>query len=295
MTAALPDPAGSRAVLVGVSRYQRLGGLDSVRHNLEALRGLLIDADRWGLPDGNCLVLPEPQSTVEVLDVLHEQAAQATDTLLFYFAGHGLIDQRDEQELYLALGPADLERPKRDSVPYKWIREEFLDATDARRKVVILDCCYSGRALGQWMGAESAAPDGLDIFGTCTLTATARTKKALAPPGQRYTAFTGELVAALEEGIPQGPELLDLDTLFRHLDLRLRARGWPRPKRGSLDDGGRIALARNVAHAQPVAGSSVAARAASPSPASDSPTQTAQTQPHPLPAGTTLADGEPLS
>ncbi|MFF5233231.1 caspase domain-containing protein [Dactylosporangium sp. NPDC000521] len=254
MTAVLPDPAGSRAVLVGVSRYRRMDGLGSVRHNLEALRGLLVDAGRWGLPDGNCVVLPEPESTREVLDVLHEQAVQATDTLLFYFAGHGLIDVRDEQELYLALGSADQERPKRDSIPYKWVRDEFLDATRARRKIVILDCCYSGRALGQWMGAEGAVPDGLDIFGTCTLTATARTRMALAPSGQRYTAFTGELIAALQEGIPQGPELLDLDTLFRHVDRRLHARGWPRPQRGALDNGGMVALARNVAHARPAAG-----------------------------------------
>ncbi|MEV4514406.1 DnaJ C-terminal domain-containing protein [Dactylosporangium sp. NPDC049525] len=259
MTGTLPDPRASRAVLVGVSRYQRhaaragddegaLDDLPTVRNNIAGLRRLLQDTSRWGLPRAHCRVLNQPSSSAEVLDVLREQADRATDTLLFYFAGHGLIDDRDEDEVYLALPGADRLRPNRESIPFKWIRNEFLDASRARRKVAIIDCCYSGRALGTWMSPDGPTPDGLEIFGTCVLTATARTRLALAPDNEPYTAFTGELIEALKNGIPDGPELLDLDTLYRHIYQRLRARGRPIPKRGERDTGGLVAIARNVAY-----------------------------------------------
>ncbi len=252
MTAPLPNPAGSRVVLVGVSQYERLDSLSAVRNNLAALRRLFLDPDRWGLPDRHCVVLHQPTTSADVLDVLHAQAAKATDTLLFYFAGHGLVDERDEDELFLALPGAEKKRPNRDSIPYSWIRNEFLDARRPQRKILILDCCYSGRALGRWLSGAETVPDELEIFGTCVFTATASTKKALAPTGHSHTAFTGELIAVLENGIPDGPELLDLDTLYQFIDRRLRSRGWPRPKRAGLDNGGLIAIARNVAYSENV-------------------------------------------
>lgn len=65
------------------------------------------------------------------------------------------------------------------------------------RSVVILDCCYAGKAIG-WMASEDATPSGeLDIRGTYLLTATAGTQKALALPGQRNSAFTAALLRLL--------------------------------------------------------------------------------------------------
>jgi hypothetical protein len=247
--AMLPDPATSQAFLIGAAEYATLERLPAVENNLTGLQAVLTDPAIWGLPAANCTVLRQPENADTVLDTLQQIASSATDTLVVYFAGHGLIDPGNDDELYLALPGSDKERAYRTAVPYSWVRRE-MQAAHVRRKVVIIDCCYSGRALGRWMGdGQADLADRLEIDGTCVLTATARTRRALAPPDEHFTAFTGELIATLSDGIPDGPELLDMDTLYRHLTVRLRARSLPQPQRGQLDHGGDIALARNQAPA----------------------------------------------
>ncbi len=242
----LADPAASRAVLIGAYRYQALEALSGVANNLLALREALVDPALWGLPTEHCAVMSQPGSPHEALDVLQEAGSGATDTLLVYFSGHGLIDHTDDEELYLALPSSDPRRVDRTALPWSWVRREMQDSP-ARRKIAILDCCYSGRALGVWMGDDAEITDLLEVGGTCILTATARTRRALAPPDAHFTAFTGELITALTEGIPGGPELLDMDTIYRSVKLRMRTKDLPIPQQSQFDRGGDIALVRNRA------------------------------------------------
>lgn len=102
----LPDTGRSRAVLVGVGRYQVLGDLGSVHNNLPALARSLRDERLWGLPLGNCVVVEDPAWATDVLDPIAQAAREATDTLLLYYAGHGLVDPR-RGELHLALVGSD--------------------------------------------------------------------------------------------------------------------------------------------------------------------------------------------
>jgi tetratricopeptide (TPR) repeat protein len=242
----LSNPSASRALLVGAAEYATLNELPAVANNLRGLQSALTDPAIWGLPPENCRILSQPDSADTVLNALQQVGDAATDTLIFYYAGHGLIDPGNDDDLHLALPGSDLERAFRTAVPYSWVRRE-IQAARVRRKVVILDCCYSGRALGKWMSGEVGVGDRLDIDGTCVLTATARTRRALARPGEHFTVFTGELIDVLTRGVPDGPDLLDMDTLYQHLTMRLRAKSLPLPQRGQLDHGGAIVLARNQA------------------------------------------------
>ncbi|MDT0482601.1 MULTISPECIES: hypothetical protein [Streptomyces] len=65
----LPDPARSRAVLIGVDHYDHLDDLPAVRNNVRHLAELLMAPDLWGLPLEQCAVLENPPSTDAVLDV----------------------------------------------------------------------------------------------------------------------------------------------------------------------------------------------------------------------------------
>ncbi|MFI5560673.1 caspase family protein [Amycolatopsis japonica] len=242
--AQLPDPRKSRAVLVGVSDYTTLEGLPGVENNIASLHEAMTDPELWGLPAENCVALLNPASPDEVLDVVHQAASEATDALLFYYAGHGLLDNRFE--LYLALPGADNDRLYR-AVRYDDIRREVVGtALSCYGKVVLLDCCYSGRALQGGMGGSvDDLADQARVDGTYLMTATAETRKALAPPGERYTAFTGALVDKLTRGLPDGPALLDMETLFHHMKADLQARHFPVPQQRSRNDGRAIALVRN--------------------------------------------------
>jgi len=239
----LPDPRASRAVLVGVSDYSTLDQLPAVGNNIATLRQVLIDADLWGLADEHCVALLNPSSVDEVLDAVHSAASEASDALLFYFAGHGLLD--DRSDLYLALPEATSDRLYR-AVRYDDIRREIVGTARAcYGKVAILDCCYSGRALQGGMSGSVELADHARVDGTYLMTASAETSVALAPPSEDYTAFTGALVDKLVHGLPNGPDLLDMETLFYHVRADLQARHFPVPQQRTRNDGKAIALVRN--------------------------------------------------
>jgi len=244
----LPDGSASRVVLVGVHTYQSLVALPAVRQNLAGLRRVLTDQVLWGLPEAHCVVLDQPGSVRAVLDQVRDSARQATDTLVVYFAGHGCPDVATG-ELCLAMPDSDPDYAY-TMLRYDDIRRLVLDpAVKARRKVVILDCCYSGRALPGWMDAERVA-DQTVVEGSCVLTASAETRKALSPPDETYTAFTGELIATLAGGVPGGPELLDMETVYLHVRRALEAKSRPVPQQRNRNAGGMIALVRNAAAAR---------------------------------------------
>jgi len=249
--ATLPDLARSEAVLVGAHAYGTLPDLPAVARNLDGLRGVLTDPAVWGLPPERCTVLAQPSSAQQVLDTVKEAAARATDMLFVYYGGHGLIDPHTD-ELYLAL-PDSVHDREYTALRYEYLRRAVLEpAAGVRRTVVVLDCCYSGRALIGRTSASDEIADRAAVEGTCLLTASAETRAALSPPGETYTAFTGELITALGEGIPGAPELIDMNTLYRHLHRTLAAKSRPLPQQRNRNTGGLIALARNRAAGAPV-------------------------------------------
>lgn len=253
-TPALADPRASRALLVGVSRYPKMGQdrqLPAVENNLERLSAVLRDEQVWGLPAEHCTVLHQPADEEAVIAALRREAEAAEDTLLFYYAGHGLVDPMAGGELGLALPEAYEPDGAHVSVAYPNIRRQLLvTAAHVPHKVVILDCCWSGLALHGLLG-ESAMPTTA-IEGTAVLTAAAATRRAQSPPGMSYTAFTDALLGILEDGVRNDKPLLDVGTVFSTLKdvLKARAKRDPRipiPQLGCTGDGGRLILARNRA------------------------------------------------
>jgi hypothetical protein len=103
------------------------------------------------------------------------------------------------------------------------------------------------------MGAAdpaALATGQVEIEGTYTLTSTSANAPAHAPIGGEYTAFTGALLKTLKEGIPNGPQLLTLDEIYRNLRRELRARNAPSPERRGVNNAGDLALAINPAFGQ---------------------------------------------
>jgi hypothetical protein len=242
--ARLPDPAGSRAVLIGVSAYTRLPPIPACRANVEDLAGVLTDRRWWGLPTAHCRVVTDPATAQDLLDPLHAAAAEATDALIVYYAGHGLLD-RGQLELALVAGAADA---LHHAVAFAQVRRELLTTgARCRSKIVIIDCCFSGRAMSDYMDAGEPLAEQTVIDGAYLLTATSETVLARAPAGERHTTFTGALLRTLRSGVPGGPDPLDLDTMADHVAADLRGRGEPAPQRRSRNAGHRVALVRNVA------------------------------------------------
>ncbi|MFD5796432.1 caspase domain-containing protein [Streptomyces diastatochromogenes] len=221
---ALPVPEKSRALFIGVDAFASLEALPSVTQNLSTLVDLFSD-DVWGLGALRCEQLLNPSSMREVDQAIFRTARDASHTLLLYYAGHGLLDLKGR--LHLAMPDSDPQAVHSTAFPYDWVRMG-LAASPAQRCIVVLDCCFSARAMGV-QSAGSSMAQLAEAEGTYVLAAAAENAFALAPPGEAYTAFTGALVRVLTDGIADAPELLDLDTVFRGMQSILRRQGTPNP------------------------------------------------------------------
>jgi hypothetical protein len=241
----LPDPKHSRAILIGTSHYQdpNLPNLPAVANNLSDLASVLTGPGGV-LPPSVCTVLRDPPDVPSLGRQLRRLAAEASDLLLIYFAGHGLIGS-DGHELYLALQGSQHDDPFYSALPFDGIRRAMRDSP-ARTRALILDCCFSGRAIEDVMAGPSSVLLGqLEVAGTFLLAATPANVLAMAPIDARNTAFTGALLAAFRDGIPGGPELLTLDDLYRATLRTAQVTGLPKPQRRGTATADQLVLARN--------------------------------------------------
>ncbi|WP_344654773.1 caspase family protein [Catenulispora subtropica] len=227
----IPAREASGAVLVGVGSYRSLPQFPC------ALNGISDLAAAVGGPGG--LFAPEsvhtvadPESATEVLDRVASAVDQYTDTLLFYFAGHGMRD--GDGQLCLAL-PWSLDKKseaERTALPVERVMA-LMRRAKAENRIVILDCRYSGRA----MRAPSA-------FNVHLLTATGQNEKVRTPAEQRNTPFTGALVDLLRNGVPGAGRWLTLGDLYRWIG---GAADDPTPHQRAVDGSAEIALGPNRA------------------------------------------------
>nr|WP_232541698.1 tetratricopeptide repeat protein [Nocardia bovistercoris] len=236
--------------MIGTSQYSddRLPPLHAVTATVDALRAALTDPDYGILPPENCTVLADEGDLRQVGIALRTAARQAEDLLLIFYSGHGLTSGL-RHDLYLALRDSDFAEPEFNALEYDKLRGAVLDSP-AKTKVIILDCCFAGRAVSQTMAAADAAfTQQTEVGGTYVLTAAPRDKVALVLDGEEHTAFTGRLLRLLTDGVPEASELLSIDDLYRHLYRTMQAEGLPIPQKHGTLNADELALTRNRAFA----------------------------------------------
>jgi uncharacterized metal-binding protein len=244
----LPDAHRSRAILIGTSVYRsaELTPLAAVRNNLEGLRRVLTDPALGGFTRDRCVIVPDPTSSSAVYVPLKAAANDAEDTLLVYYAGHGLVGSQ-RHELYLTLTTTDPDSMPVTALRFEVVRD-LLKNSRARNRILILDCCFSGRAAEEFplMSADGVLGQ-IDVTGTYTLTSSPANMPSIALPGAEYTTFTGELLTLIGKGVPQGPELLTLTKIYQELRSTMISQGFPLPSQSGTDTVTSLALTRNPA------------------------------------------------
>lgn len=240
----LPDSARSRAVLIGTFNYASDSGFDSlpgVAQNLIGFEELL--RTKTGLQ--HVRIMPNPPDGKAFADALDTAIEEAEDVLLFYYAGHGVVVRGD---LALTCADSRIKRAGYTTVLYSQIRDD-IRTSRAAIKIIILDCCHSGRAFGDGtMGGDEneVLKDLAEISGAYVLTATdTKSKFAAASGPDGYTGFTGMLLDVLRSGDPRSGEFLTMDSMFPLLTAKLRSANLPLPRSTGRDTASALALARN--------------------------------------------------
>jgi Caspase domain len=260
----LLDYQNSLAILVGVAAYQdsRFRQLPAAENSLVRMRDMLTDPALGGWPEARVSAFLNQRQAGSLAADLRDLAGRVQDSLLFYFVGHGQLDER--MQLCLALSDTRQDHPDLTGLAYDDVKK-ILRASPARVKAVILDCCHSGQAI-EALGSDSIA-DATAASGITTLTATDGAKAAhvvrLEQQADRCTSFTEHLLDIVRAGRTSGEPSWTLHDLYQVLRARLLDAGLPAPNIRYTDTAGLFRLARNAALA-PSHGHSVSAVDSSP-------------------------------
>jgi hypothetical protein len=213
--------------LVGVSEYRdsRQLPLPQAARNIDILGHVLTASLVVGI-SVEVRRLLNPASSDELAGFVATAALAAEDLLLIYFCGHGLITSEGKLALTHALTPVD--NADYHALEYDKIRRACR-SSPANRRVVILDCCYSGAAVEGLLGGQQDLRGRLHASGSYVLTSSSSTRESYVLPGEEMTAFTGRLVRLLrQQDAAIGP--LSLDALVARLRVDLNAEGLPLPQ-----------------------------------------------------------------
>ncbi|MCM4083079.1 caspase family protein [Actinoplanes sp. TRM88002] len=246
MATRLPDPHSSNVLIIGAAQFasDAIADLPSVANNVSALAEALTDPAAGVVDSARCRQLINPRTPAEVGAALDETVHAAGDTAIVYYAGHGLLTPRGA--LHLAVAGTDPNRVAYSAVPIEWLRMALAESP-AKNRILILDCCFSGHAATAMTSVSSALTAAIDISGTYTVASAPANSTSIAPPGDRHTAFTGELLRVLRDGIPGAGDLLSMRDIYTALVRGLHARSMPRPQHLGTGLADHISLGLNAA------------------------------------------------
>lgn len=238
--------ADSRVVLIGTPFHthadEHLPDVPAVENNLVDLAEVLTDAGLGGFAGEHCVTVKPGSSLEQVGDALSEAAEQAKDLLLVYFSGHGLLDSSGG--LHLALAGTKRNRLGYTALAYETLRATCLESRAATR-VLILDSCFSGRAIGKPLGDAQLVIDALNVDGTYILTSAPPNSTALHLEGERNTAFTGRLLDLLRTGHAEAGDELAMGFIYEQLHAQLKQEGLPLPQQRGTAKADKLPLVRN--------------------------------------------------
>ena len=244
--------AGVRILLIGTGTHKPGSQLPDLPAVADTVTGLAATLIEWaGARPDRIRVLVDPADRRVLAGEVAAAAQAAEDVLLLCYVGHGLLGRNGE--LYLATRDTDhlTDGLGFKALPYREVREELAHCR-AGSVIVLLDCCFSGRADSSPRHLDSDVFASPQLRGGYLLTSAAPEEVALAPEGERYTAFTGELIRLLRSGDPAGPAGLTLDHIYRYLARMLPEQGRPTPHRQAADRAGELVLAPNPAYQPPL-------------------------------------------
>ena len=187
------SPGVGIALIIGINKYDTLGELDSCQQDAAAFRETLVK--NGGYNPNRVMLITDNAPTKEFaasyanLTRRIDQAcklAKPKDTLLIYFAGHGITAGN---EMYLV--PQDGGEP-RTCISVGWL-QQAMEKSASGGKMLVLDACHSGKAT---RGVSGIVPSKFNKQGVLTLSSCADDE--LSYQENKNGVFTKFMLAGLQ-------------------------------------------------------------------------------------------------
>lgn len=156
--------------------------------------------------------------------------AKPEDVFLFYYAGHGTLDEEDDDEYYLVPTNitklyGDPEQLKKKGISATELRE-LLTQIKSQKQVILMDACHSGGALKS-LNVRAAATDEKAIIqlarssGVVMLASSGTKQFATEFEELKHGVFTYALVEALEGKADTGDKKVTVNELKIYMEERV--------------------------------------------------------------------------
>jgi uncharacterized caspase-like protein len=219
----LAEPRGSvsndgqkKALIIAISEYDKFPPLAFCKNDGKKLYEIL-KAQRYNIDKSNFLVgnVKYEDMRDAIRKFFYGTNVKPTDTLLFYFSGHGHLDNKGYH--FLVTSEMDPKDPFDKGYPFEDLTR-MIDSSDSLKKVSILDCCHAGgikiSIAGKGRGkAEKGENEVVKLGrqamsdavkrtirigqGTCVLASSLGLQQSFKMPDKEYSAFSYYVIEGL--------------------------------------------------------------------------------------------------
>jgi uncharacterized caspase-like protein len=244
------------ALIVAVGDYQHesLRRLSTPLTDAEQLSTTLLDRTMGDFGRVHVLKNPSsPEFSSALERLFRDSSRKSTDTVVFYFSGHGVKDA--DGRLFLATSGTDPNLLRSTSIAAGFVHE-LMQGSPARTQIVILDCCFAG-AFGRDLvkgGRDVGLVDQLPpsrgrvvLAGSSAIEFSFEDTAGPVADG-KPSVFTDALITGLRTGAADldGDGIITVDELFTYASDRLvDAAARQRPVKFAMEQDGQIPVARN--------------------------------------------------
>jgi len=204
----IQNDSAKKALVIAISDYEdkELGHLEFCKNDGNEVSKLLKSIG-YEIKNEHNLIGRVTKEQIEkaVNTFFTGERIRGKDLLLFYYSGHGIPE--DNGDHYIASSEINCRRPWDRGYSFDDLAK-MIDRSNSERKVVILDCCYSGSA-GLGKGTEDeAVVSGMAAvnnkikagYGKCILAASRGSQRSFGREERDYSQFTYYLLEGLKGG-----------------------------------------------------------------------------------------------
>ena len=198
-----------KALIVSVSDYAHLENLDFCKNDGEKMYDTLSDLG-YDIPVNKKLIgsVQDVVFKKAIVDFFRTTSNDTTDTLLFYFSGHGVLDGYEGR--YFASSNINSEIPEENGISFEFLTQQ-MDRSSSRKTIAIIDCCFSGSAVpgvtgkganaeieAEKLGREALSKQFKNSKGKCVLASSLSQRRSFNLPDKKMSAFTYFIVKGLQ-------------------------------------------------------------------------------------------------